>query len=587
MRIPKFRLFLVLLLLAAVVAGWRGVYPVPLKTAFGGNGEQVTDTSILDKYTADFSLNPDGELTATERLDVEFTQYGKHGIYRIFDTQDAQYGNVQHPVEVLSVDRRENGEWIAEPYEVSQNSGGTMTIRIGSPHRTFDPGIQRYRIVSSTDNAITRPQDGPQGAASQWYWDVVGSGWAMPMRAVEVTAQIPPTVAPPTCEASVACEIQDTGDVYSIALQNLRPYTPVTMKAFFAASPPGIQRTLRQNAGMFGVLAFVALSLALTGSTFARSRERRPAIVPYFEPPGPDPLTCAWTLDEAPAGKAVPAVLLNLVAHRVLEFSAEQRTATSDAGPAWIKLTRTTAAVPDLVGFPEALSRLGLIAPGSERLISKSSVADGKVLGELNGDITGQTDDKVIRDGYATRVAGSGWALLVAYLAIIGGFTALIWLTDGLLIATMLLVAAVASLAINRRDTTRLTERGSAVRDATAGFKQVLSTPAATERFDYAARIRHFDEYLPWAVAFDCADEWAASCTPPPGSPEATAMAGTSTFYSSPTTTSRLWAMSTGVAAVEASAVAAYQATQRSSSSGGGGGGGGGGGSGGGGGGSW
>jgi len=125
------------------------------------------------------------------------------------------------------------------------------------------------------------------------------------------------------------------------------------------------------------------------------------------------------------------------------------------------------------------------------------------------------------------------------------------------------------------------------VRDATAGFKQVLSTPAATERFDYAARIRHFDEYLPWAVAFDCADEWAASCTPPPGSPEATAMAGTSTFYSSPTTTSRLWAMSTGVAAVEASAVAAYQATQRSSSSGGGGGGGGGGGSGGGGGGSW
>jgi hypothetical protein len=140
MRIPKFRLFLVLLLLAAVVAGWRGVYPVPLKTAFGGGGEQVTDTSILDNYAVEFELTADGALTSTELLDVEFTQYGKHGIYRIFDTQDAQYSNVQHPVDVLKVDRKEGGNWIPEPYEVTQNGGGTMTIRIGSPYRTFEPG---------------------------------------------------------------------------------------------------------------------------------------------------------------------------------------------------------------------------------------------------------------------------------------------------------------------------------------------------------------------------------------------------------------------------------------------------------------
>ena len=189
---------------------------------------------------------------------------------------------------------------------------------------------------------------------------------------------------------------------------------------------------------LFGTLAFVGLSLALTGLTFARSRERRPAIVPYFEPPGPDPLTCAWTLDETPVGKSVPAVLLNLVSQGVLEFSAEQQTAVSDDGPAWIRLTRTTAPVPDLMGFPEALSRLGLTTPGSQRFISKSSVEDGKVLSSLDGDITGQTDDKVLRDGFATRVGGSGWALLLAYLALIGGFSALIWVTSGLVIASLL-----------------------------------------------------------------------------------------------------------------------------------------------------
>ena len=133
---------------------------------------------------------------------------------------------------------------------------------------------------------------------------------------------------------------------------------------------------------------------------------------------------------------------------------------------------------------------------------------------------------------------------LLIYMAIIGGFSALIWLNDGLVVALALWVAAAVGLIINRRDTTRITDRGSDLRDATAGFRRCCP-PASSERFDYAARVRHFDEYLPWAVAFDCAEEWAASCTPPPGSPEASALAGTSHLYSSPTNTSRMWALST------------------------------------------
>ncbi len=495
---------------------------------------------------------------------------------------------MQHPVTVVSVERQTNREqWVPEPYVVSQDGGGTMTIRVGSEYRTFDPGIQKYRIVSTTSNALTRPKDGPEGAGSQWYWDVVGTGWTMPMRKVAVSAALPPTVQPPICEASSACEIREEDGRYRIEMSQLPAYTAVTMKAYFAADAPGVQRTTWQNIVLFGTLAFVGLTLALVGLTFARSRERRPDISPRFEPPGPDPLACAWTLDESPASRGVPAVLLNLVAHGVVDFDAEQRSVQDSDGPDWISLTRTTAPVPDLVGFAAALNNLGLYQPGASRIISKDSVSDGKLLSSLDDDITGEIDDRVMREGFATRVGGSGWALLFAFLAIIGGFSALIWLNSGLLVATLLLVAAAAGLLINRRDTTRLTDRGAAMRDATAGFKQVLSTPASVERFDYAARVRHFDEFLPWAVAFDCADEWAASCTPPPGSPEASAMVGTSGYYASPTYTSRLWALSTGVVAVETSAVAAYQATQRSSSSSGGGGGGGGGGSGGGGGGSW
>jgi len=586
MRVPKLRLFLVLLLAAAVVTGWMGLYPIPFKDVFAG-AEKVTDTSILDRYRADFTLTPDGELTSTEYLDVEFTTYGKHGIYRIFDIQDAQYRSLEHPVEVLSVDRKQGGDWLAEPYIVSQEGGGTMTIRIGSSARTFDPGIQKYRIISKAANAITKPKDGPPEAGSQWYWDVVGSGWAMPMRTVEVAASLPSTIAAPLCEASVPCEIRQEDGRYRISLSDLPTYTPVTMKAYFAAPAPGVPRSVGQYLLALATVAFVALTVVLTARVFTRSRERRPAVEPRFEPPGQDPLTCSWTLTESPSTKSVPAVLLNLVAHDVLSFQAEQQSVQDNDGPDWIHLTRTATPAPPLAGFNSALTSLGLYTPGASRTITKGSVTDGKLLSTLDDQIAGEVTAQVMAQGYATPVAGARLAIFLSFLAIIGGFSALIWLDSGLVVATLLLVAGAAGLVINRRDVTRLTETGASVRDATAGFKQVLSTSASVERFDYAARIRHFDEYLPWAVAFDCADEWAASCTPPPGSPEASAMAGTSNYYTSPAATSRMWAMSTGVLAVEASAVAAYQATQRSSSSSGGGGGGGGGGSGGGGGGSW
>lgn len=576
-RIPKFRLFLVILLTAGVALGWLGFMRVPLKDAWTLFTRE-TDTSVIDSYDARYRLATDGQLEVDERIAVEFTESGKHGIFRIFDTADSQYDSVEHPVEVVSVERRVGESWQPEPWIVSQSGDGTETIRIGSPVVTLPLGIQRYRIISTTSNAITY-----NPAGSQWYWDVIGSGWMMPMREVSVRAVLPPTLQTPTCEASVPCDLVADGDAWTISAQNLDPYTPITMKALFATPVPKPPTDWGQywSVGLAGLIA--ALSILLTLATFIRSRERRPNPALRFEPPGPDPLVCAWLIDESPAAKSVPAVLLNLVAHDVVTFSAEPRTAHDDDGPAWINLRRTRQPVPPLTGFAQALDALGLHSEGSSRTITKKSVSDGKMLKDLDGSITGDVEPRVEANRLATSVNGSCLALSLIYMAIIGGFTALIWSSQGLLIATVLLVAAVVGLLINSRDQTRLTGDGSDLRDATLGFKQVLSTNAAIERFDYAARVRHFDEYLPWAVAFDCADEWAASCTPPPGSDQ---MSGVGTYYSSPTMTSQMWAFSSGITAVEASAVAAYQATQSSSSSGGGGGGGGGG-SGGGGGGSW
>lgn len=573
---PKFRTFLVVLLAIAVGLAWTGRLPVPVKDWFAGL-PTTEDTSVVEVYRADFALQPNGDLESVEKLDVRFTEYGKHGIYRIFDTEDAQHATIEHPVDVVSVDRKVDGQWVPEPWIVSQEGGGTTTIRIGSAGVTLPLGVQKYRIVSTTTNALTPHQTG-----SQWYWDVVGSGWQMPMRDVRVRAALPPTVGPPTCEASVDCQVTQQDGKWEIRTSALPPETAVTVKALFDIPAPDAP-TDWGRFWMVGLALLLGLLTAgLSVSAFRRSRERRASPQLRFEPPAADPLVCAWLLDESPATHGVPAVLLNLVAHGVVTFQAEQRTAGDDEGPDWITLTRTSAPVPPLVGFEDAVARLGLTAPGASRTIQKKNVTDGKMLLGLDNAIKNDLPPTVQGGGLARRVNGAGLALFLSYVCIIGGFSALIWLSQGALVALVLLLAAAVGLLIGRRDTTQLTSAGADLRDQTLGFKQVLSTNAAVERFDYAARVRHFDEYLPWAVAFDCADEWAASCTAPAGSEQ---MAGSSRFYSSPTNNSSLWAFSTGVAAVEASAVAAYHATQSSSSSGGGGGGGGG--SGGGGGGSW
>ena len=122
----------------------RTFSPVPAATS-------KTLPSSTTTIALRFVLEPDGRLAITEVISVEFTTYGKHGIYRIFDTGDAQYANIEHPVEVVSVERRQGGDWVPEPYIVSQEGGGTKTIRVGSQGRTFDRGIQRYRIISTTE----------------------------------------------------------------------------------------------------------------------------------------------------------------------------------------------------------------------------------------------------------------------------------------------------------------------------------------------------------------------------------------------------------------------------------------------------
>ena len=118
------------------------------------------------------------------------------------------------------------------------------------------------------------------------------------------------------------------------------------------------------------------------------------------------------------------------------------------------------------------------------------------------------------------------------------------------------------------------------------GFRRVLSTPSSEARFDFSGRKELYTAYIPWAVAFGCAAQWAEKYRvetqedpPTPGY----FVGGYPGMYGGGSMSDFAGDFSSTMH----SAISSYQATQTSSSSGGGGGFSGGGGGGGGGGGSW
>ena len=57
---------------------------------------------------------------------------------------------------------------------------------------------------------------------------------------------------------------------------------------------------------------------------------------------------------------------------------------------------------------------------------------------------------------------------------------------------------------------TSRTRAGRDLWSRVGGFRRMLSTPSSKQRFDFSGRKELYTAYIPWAVAFDCADEWAA-----------------------------------------------------------------------------
>lgn len=566
---------------------------VTLPGLLGSVGSDVApayEETTISKYVASFEVDDQGDLTVTERLTVSFPFNGKHGIFRFWDLQDPNDTGVRRVPDEIAVTRDGHDE----PFSLSWENGRRYRVaKIGDANVLIPPGDHVYVLTYRIDGVLLAGQDAD---SSRFYWNLIPGGWQQSITRASLTVDLPREADNVQCAvgngATGGCDVsgEDTKTL-TIRASDLPPRTPVTVQTDLAMPTPPAGHAVPWPYALDGVLGAsktgallllaLALGLGVLGWMISRTTHEvtPPFPLMYAPPDGVGPAQAQYLLTERVENEGFVASIMQAAEHGAvnLQRDATGWTLTDSSGAAgWAGLDAATRQVAGL-----------LSGPGASFSAGRESVSAGKTLKSEMGQHESAVKSWARREGFLTTAGLGSWAGLLV-LASIGLAGLLVFNPIGGLRGYALVPGFFGLGAIEVMGVGASTKRTAAGRDLWSrigGFRRILSTPSAVERFDFSGRQELYTAYLPWAVAFGCAQEWADKYraemgAEPPTPPYFGPYIG---GYGGDPTSALIDDFSSTVNA----AISAYQATQSSSSSGGGGGFSGGGGGGGGGGGSW
>lgn len=578
--------------LIAAVLGLSVVVLVVLAPALFWNtgGDTTTDSDFtISSYRATMDISTEGDLTVDEVLDIDFSVTGKHGIFRFWDRADPSAPHARRNPQHVTV--MMDGE--PEPFELSDASSGRYLVaKVGDPDVTLEPGLHQYAIHYEIDGVL---EPGTDGTASQFYWNLVPDGPDIDQ--ADILVHLPAVAESVRCAqgtgATTGCTAHGEGDTrLRVRTGPLAPHTPVTVKVGLdlPIPEPGDElpwtarydRVLGTRVVALVAVLLLAVAAAVLGLVLARrTYEKTPQLPLMYAPPdGIGPAQAAYLVTEQVDDEQYVATLMYAADKGAIDLArnGEAWTITDKQGAAgWAGLDPVTSGVAHLLG-----------GPGTSFTAAPKDVEAGKRLKSEIGSFEESTTTWASTSGL---MVGSGLGSLgrtvigACLLAVLG---IAIWnpfdMTAVGLIPGAFAVFG-APLAAPGAGTRR-TKKGRDLWSRAGGFRRILSTPSAQDRFDFSGREELYTAYLPWAVAFGCAEEWAGKYRTEMGAePPVPSYFGPA--YAGAYTGSVVSSMVDDFHSTVSSAVSSYEATQSSSSSGGGGGFSGGGGGGGGGVGSW
>ena len=503
-----------------------------------------------------------GTLRVTQDFEMEFNGGGDHGPFVYLISRQAIDGDDSR-WRVLEISDPRVTSPSGAPAQVKvEREGSTYGVRIGDPDRTVN-GRQHY-VLTYDITGVVNP-DAEDGNGDEIYWNVIGTGWEVPIDDVTVTLQGPAAVTGTTCYAGARagadpCTSHTADGARAVftqdhldAGQGLTVVGQWPVGTFVNAQPIYAERhtpanTLRPAAGAFGVglgtLAVLGGLAALVFRRFGRDEayvgltpglmpapgqqttigpRRKTPVAVRFTPPDDVSASEVGTLIDGSAGtNDVVAGIVELAVRGYLRIDETAPPLDEDAG-------MVEKALAGMKGSKGTHTDWRLVRLDADRnaLPHSLAVVDAELFRKKNdpllrGDMD-QTivkvmmksksalhNDMVERGLYRANPSVQRGLWLAAGLGLIGlgvllgiglGFS-LGWGLAGIGPIVVGIAVFVAAFFVSAR-----TAKGSAVLAQAQGFKEYLMTAEADQiRVEEDQDI--FSRYLPWAIAFGAESHW-------------------------------------------------------------------------------
>lgn len=477
------RLALVLLALASVL----------------GVGEEIRN------YLVRVEIREDGAIVVHEEIGYLF-DLARHGILREIPTSYRLPTGEQYQLRVTVDEVLANGGSV--PYR-QYMEGRNLVLRIGDPDRTVR-GLVTYTIRYRVARALRRYDD-----EIELYWNAVGTDWAMPIARARVEIAVPTGVAPDEVRALGFRGLYGTTNPLQLSWEDgllvgetegLRPREGITVAVrvpegavILPGAWQGFLWFLQDNlyAGI-PILVFAGMFILW----WKRGRDPKVgSVAPEYKPiAGLGPAEAGVLIDNRADPRDFAAGILSLATkgHLVIR---EIWTGEGAREPDDFELVAAESKTP-LTPYEKAL-REALLGRAESRKISDLKY---KLYDKMPG-LKARLYMDLSEDGYYVgnpdHVRGTYYGLGIGTL-VLAGFLA--YFTQSLYLGLALGVSGLIVIGFAPIMPKR-TGKGIEALRLVLGLQEYIHR-AEVDRIEFAAREKHFDELLPYAMALGLTELW-------------------------------------------------------------------------------
>ncbi len=505
----------------------------------------VAAAEIIHTFDARYEIAGDGTVRVVERIEYDFEEVERHGIFRTLETDHPQPASnwlKKRAVAVEVVNVLRDGE--AEPYAVTESSG-EVQIKIGDPDR-FLTGSHVYEIQYVLRGALSYGTDG-----AELYWNATGHNWPVTMSnvSIEVVPAALLVSGAHTCYQGVVggsgrCTVSPTptGAVFSAA--SVQPGEGVTIAQAVDAT---VVATLILEEWSIVWVLLLLLPLTIIGLTvgiYRRQTAHKPeaSIIAQYEPyadllpmytgvifdgrldPGDITAGIVYLAEQGfikikrTEKKFLGLITTNDYELTLLRAVSEAPTEQLQAILLWIfsttaKTESSSTILKISLSIKNALTSDDPVVVG--KTVELSDLATRRTANhEANQLLQKVFQEKLIADAYFEKpltMLGLPRGVFLVLLGVVTVVAIGVFVYTGIVVLTLLAVFVALVLLITSF-TRRRTPKGYEARFHLLGFKDFLSV-TDKERFAFYNAPEKSPElfmvYLPYAIALGVEKEWA------------------------------------------------------------------------------